>query len=97
MKPDRDPVEPGTFAMRCLILPAAACALVALGFSMGFSCHSGAGPWILLAAPFFASVGAVGGPERRVSTRFWLGLGSTALNLVVMVGVISVVSSASCI
>jgi hypothetical protein len=97
MKPDRDPVEPGIFAMRSLILPAAASALVGLGFSMGFSCNSGAGPWILLAAPCFAAVGAVGGPERHVSTRIWLALGSAALNLAVMVGVISIVSSASCI
>ena len=51
MKPDHERVEPGTFAMRSLFLPAAASALLALGLGMAFPCESDAGAWALIGAP----------------------------------------------
>ena len=86
MQPRHDRTKIGSLAWRSLILPAAASGLVALGLGMGFSCDAGPGAWLLLAAPVFALVGAVGGPEAAAGPRIVIGLISTALNMFVMVG-----------
>lgn len=87
MKPDHERVEPGTFAMRSLFLPAAASALLALGLGMAFPCESDAGAWTLIGAPAFAAIGAVGGPERGLGARLGIGVMSTAFNLVLMLAI----------
>lgn len=96
MKPHRERVEPGVFAMRSLFLPAAASALLALGLGMASSCHSNAGAWALIAAPAFAAIGAVGGPERGLGARLGIGVMSTALNLFLMVAIGLAVAWTSC-
>ncbi|MGE0667212.1 MAG: hypothetical protein AB7O49_11705 [Sphingomonadales bacterium] len=75
---------PGSLAWRSLILPAAASAVAALVLGAWISCARGPGAWVLLAAPAFAAIGAVGGPERSPRRRLVIGLLSTVVNLVVM-------------
>jgi hypothetical protein len=96
MKPVHERVEPGIFAMRSLLLPAAASALLALGLGMGFSCHSDAGTWGLVAAPAFAAIGAVGGPERQTWARIGIGAISTVINILVMVAISMAVAWTAC-
>ena len=97
MKPDHERVEPGTFAMRSVFLPAAASALLALGLGMAFPCESDAGAWALIGAPAFAAIGAVGGPERTVRGRLGIGVISTLINLLVMIAIGLAVAWTSCI
>ncbi|MEN3950914.1 hypothetical protein [Iodidimonas sp. SYSU 1G8] len=95
MQIDQEPVKPGSLALRGLILPVCGSALVALGVGMTYAC--GPVPGIgLLAAPALAAVGAVGGPERKLSSRFLLGAVSTALNLLVMLMLQTAFSWKSC-
>jgi hypothetical protein len=95
MQIDQEPVEPGSLAMRSLILPVCGSALVALGIGMTYAC--GPVPGLgLLAAPALAAVGAVGGPERKLSSRLLLGAVSTALNLFVMLVLQETFSWESC-
>ena len=96
MQPHHERAESGTFAMRSLFLPAAASALLALGLGMSFSCGTDAGAWGLLAAPAFAAIGAVGGPERRLWPRLAIGAISTVINLFVMVAIGLGVAWTSC-
>lgn len=96
MKPQHERAEPGTFAMRCLFLPAAASAVLALGLGMAFSCGTDAGAWGLLAAPGFAVIGAVGGPERELWPRLAIGAISTVINLFLMMAIGLGVAWTSC-
>ncbi|MEN3974148.1 hypothetical protein [Emcibacter sp. SYSU 3D8] len=76
--------QSGSLAWRSLILPAAASAIIAMGFGAGIACERGPGAWLLLAAPAFATIGAVAGPMRTLRDRLLVGLLSTAVNLTVM-------------
>lgn len=87
MEYDHDVHRPESLAFRSIVLPAAASALLALGEGLVFPCHSGPGVWLLLAAPAFAVVGAVGGPERQIRRRLEIGLISGAINVFVMLAV----------
>ncbi len=87
MEYDHDEHRPESLAMRSIVLPAAASALLALGAGLVFPCHAGPGAWLLLGAPAFAAVGAVGGPERHIRQRLGIGLTSLAINGFVMLAI----------
>jgi hypothetical protein len=92
---DNQPAPAGTLAFRSLLLPAAASALTALGVGYAFSCGPVPG-LTLLAAPLFALVGAVAGPERETRRRVWIGALSTALNVLVMYAAATLLAGESC-